>query len=209
MRAGRTHVRLYDCGATVIEQREFAWALRAMVAERVRPQGRTVLLRIFMKAADYRDQREYGFAVWEGEPGRERVDLMVSPVLFDAMQRPPTEPERAGFVPPGVGESAAVEEVEHPGSSGVRVARRDAVSHPPSEYRADALLRRGPARRSARDGRSPCRRRGAAAGGRPVGRRIGPGQLGTRSPLCGCSAGPTVTSHVICRMFHGSLLVVQ
>ena len=38
------------------------------------------LLRVFMKPAVHRGQREYRFAVWvDGEPSRDRVDRKVSP----------------------------------------------------------------------------------------------------------------------------------
>ncbi|MYK89511.1 MAG: hypothetical protein F4018_14900 [Acidobacteria bacterium] len=103
------------------------------------------LLRVFLKPVAHRGQREYRFALWaDAEPGRDRVDLEVSPALLDAMQRPPREPERGVVVPAGVGESAAVEEVEHPGSSGVRVLVEAplAVRHPtiaPPRYGAENL----------------------------------------------------------------------
>ena len=45
------------------------------------------LLLLFMESAAHRAQREYRFAVWaQEEPGRDRVDLKVSPALLDAMQ---------------------------------------------------------------------------------------------------------------------------
>ena len=99
----------------------------------------------FVKPAAHRSQREYRLAVWtDGEPGRDRVDLEVSPALLDAMQSPPREPERGVVVPAGVGESWAVEEVEHPGSSGVRVLVEAplAIRHPTialSRYGAENL----------------------------------------------------------------------
>ena len=103
------------------------------------------LLRVFMKPAAHRGQREYRFAVWtDGEPGRDRVDLTVSGALLDAMQRPPQEPEGGVVVPAGVDNAAAVEEVDHPGSAGVRVLveappanRRPTIA--PPRYRAEDL----------------------------------------------------------------------
>ena len=72
------------------------------------------------------------------------MDLEVSPALLDAMQRPPREPERGVVVPAGVDEPSAVEEVDHPGSSGVRVVVEAplAIRHPmiaPPRYGADGL----------------------------------------------------------------------
>ena len=103
------------------------------------------LLRVFVKPAAHCGQREYRFAVWaDGELGRDRVDLEVSAALLDAARRPPREPERAVVVPGGVGEPAAVEEVQHPGSSGVRVVvealptiRQPTIA--PPRYRAEDL----------------------------------------------------------------------
>ena len=103
------------------------------------------LLRLFVKPPAHRGQREYRFAVWaDGEPGRDRVDLEVSAALLDAMRRPPREPERGVVVPAGVDDPAAVEEVDHPGSSGVRVVVEAplAIRHPttaPPRYVAEDL----------------------------------------------------------------------
>ena len=106
------------------------------------------LLRVFMKPTTHRGQREYRFALWaDAEPERDRVDLKVSPALLDAMQRPPPEPERGGVVPAGIDEPSAVEEVDHPDSSAVRVvveapAAFAVVNHPtvaPPRYRAEDL----------------------------------------------------------------------
>ena len=103
------------------------------------------LLRVFVKPAAHRGQREYRFALWaDGEPGRDRVDLEVSAALLDAMQRPPREPEGAVVVLAGVDEPAVVEEVDHPGSPGVRVVVEapPAIRHPtiaPPHYHAEGL----------------------------------------------------------------------
>jgi len=103
------------------------------------------LLRVFMKSVAHRGQREYRFAVWvDGEPGRDRVDLEVSPALLDAMRRPPREPERGVVVPAGIAEPSAVEEVDHPGSSAVRVLVETPLAdrHPtitPPRYRTEGL----------------------------------------------------------------------
>ncbi len=91
------------------------------------------LLRVFLKPVAHRGQREYRFALWaDAEPGRDRVDLEVSPALLDAMQRPRREAERGVVVPAGVDEPSAVEEVDHPGSTGVRVVVEAplAIRHP-------------------------------------------------------------------------------
>ena len=59
------------------------------------------LLLLFMEPAAHRAQREYRFAVWaQDEPGRDRVDLQVSPALLDAMQNPPNAPVHVE-APPG------------------------------------------------------------------------------------------------------------
>ena len=103
------------------------------------------LLRVFMKPTAHSGQREYRFALWAAaEPSRDRVDLKVSPALIDAMQRPAHEPERAGLAPVDADEFAPVEEVDHPGSAGVRVLveASAAVNHPtivPPHYRAGDL----------------------------------------------------------------------
>ena len=90
-----------------------------------------------------RGQREYRFAVWaDGEPGRDRVDLKVSPALVDAMQRSPRERgRRAGRRRPA---PPAVEEVEHPARQGVSVLVEapPAIRHPtiaPPRYGAEGL----------------------------------------------------------------------
>ena len=122
-------------------------------------------LRVFMKPAEHRGQREYRFAVWaDGEPGRDRVDLKVSAAMLDAMQRPPQEPERGVVLPAGVDNAAPVEEVDHAGSAGVRVLVEvpPAIRHPMN--RAAALRHRGHAGQAARDGGGPCRHRGPAGG---------------------------------------------
>ncbi|MCY4661157.1 MAG: hypothetical protein OXF93_15325 [Acidobacteria bacterium] len=103
------------------------------------------LLRVFLKPAAHRGQREYRFAVWaHGEPGRDRVDLEVSAALLDAMQRPPRETECGVVVPAGADQPSAVEEVDHPSSSGVRVVVEAplAIRHPtiaPPRYGAEDL----------------------------------------------------------------------
>ena len=75
------------------------------------------LLRGFMTPAAHRGQREYPFAVWaDGEPGRDPLDLTVSPAL-----------------------------VEHPGSSRVRVLLETPLAVRTSDDLAAALRRRGPA----------------------------------------------------------------
>ena len=102
------------------------------------------LLRVFMKPAAHRGQREYRFAVWaDEEPGRDRVDLKVSAALLDAMRRPRRGSER-GVVAPAGGEPSAVEEVDHPGSPGVRVLVEAplAIRHPtiaPPRYGTESL----------------------------------------------------------------------
>ena len=69
-----------------------------------------LLLLVFLKHAAYRAQREYRFVVWaEEEPEEDRVDLRISPALFDAMQRPRQEPVASGFVSAGMEESSTVD----------------------------------------------------------------------------------------------------
>ena len=69
-----------------------------------------VLLLVFLKHAAYRAQREYRFVVWaEKEPEEDRIDLRISPALFDAMQRRRQEPAASGFVSASVEESSTVE----------------------------------------------------------------------------------------------------
>lgn len=103
------------------------------------------LLRVFMKPAANRGQREYLFAVWaDGDPARDWVDLEVSAALLDAMQRPPQEPECGVVVPACVDDPAAVEEVDQPGPAGGRVLVEAplAVCHPtivPLRYGAEGL----------------------------------------------------------------------
>ena len=80
------------------------------------------LLLLFMESAAHRAQREYRFAVWaQEEPGRDRVDLQVSPALLDAVQNPPNVPAGGSFVSAGVDESSAVEEVDDHGPRPVQV----------------------------------------------------------------------------------------
>ena len=80
------------------------------------------LLLLFMEPAAHRAQREYRFAVWApDEPVRDRVDLQVSPALLDAMQNPPNAPAGGSFVPAGLGESSAVEEVDDHGPPRIQV----------------------------------------------------------------------------------------
>ena len=79
------------------------------------------LLLLFMESATHRARREYRFAVWaQDEPGRDRVDLQVSPALLDAMQNPP-EAAAGGITSAGVGERAVVEEVDDHGPPRVQV----------------------------------------------------------------------------------------
>ena len=101
------------------------------------------LLRIFMKPAVHRGQREYRFVAWtHGESGPDRVDLDVSPALVDAMQRRPIESEGGGLASAVLGEPDAVEEVDHRSPSGVHVLVEAPPGHPaivPPRYGAEGL----------------------------------------------------------------------
>ena len=80
------------------------------------------LLLLFMESAAHRAQREYRFAVWaQEEPGRDRVDLKVSPALLDAMQNSPPAPAGGSRMSAGVDECSAVEEVDDHGPPRVQV----------------------------------------------------------------------------------------
>ena len=80
------------------------------------------LLLLFLESAAHRDQREYRFAVWApDEPGRDRVDLHVSPALLDAMQNPPKAAAGRIGMSAGVDERAVIEEVDDHGPPRVQV----------------------------------------------------------------------------------------
>ena len=81
------------------------------------------MLLLFMESAAHRVQREYRFAVWaQDEPGRDRVDLQVSPALLDAMQNPPRAAAAGGIgMSAGVDECAVIEEVDDHGPPRVQV----------------------------------------------------------------------------------------
>ena len=80
------------------------------------------LLLLFMESAAHRAQREYRFAVWaQDEPGRDRVDLQVSPALLDAMQNPPEAAADGIGMSAGVDERAVIEEVDDHGPPRVQV----------------------------------------------------------------------------------------
>ena len=80
------------------------------------------LLLLFMESAAHRAQREYRFAVWaQDEPGRDRVDLHVSPALLDAMQNPPKAAAGPIGMSARVDERAVIEEVDDHGPPRVQV----------------------------------------------------------------------------------------
>ena len=117
-----------------------------------------LLLLVFLKDAAHRGQREYRFVVWaEEEPREDRLDLSVSLALVEAMQTPPRDSERGGFVPAGVDESSTVEAMHDAGhprvalhvealpslvtSGNPTVAPRDYHVEPlPSDLRETALV---------------------------------------------------------------------
>ena len=80
------------------------------------------LLLVFVESATHRAQREYRFAVWAPEdPGRDRMDLEVSPTLLDAMQNPPKAPAGGSVLSADMGESSTVEAVDDHGPPRVQV----------------------------------------------------------------------------------------
>ena len=80
------------------------------------------LLLLFLESAAHRARREYRFAVWaQDEPGRDQVDLQVSPALLDAMQNPPKAAAGGIGMSAAVGERAVIEEVDDHGPPRVQV----------------------------------------------------------------------------------------
>ena len=160
------------------------------------------LLRIFMKPAAHRGQREYRFAAWtHGESGPDRVDLEVSPALLDAMQRRPIESEGGGLASAVLGEPNAVEEVNHRSPSGAHVL----VEAPPAGYPAIVPRRYGA------EGPPGDSRETAAAHAAVEALRAAVGQLGAESSRDAAAAAWHAESVVrfFCSTYAGTIAAVR
>ena len=113
-----------------------AQAPGAMVAEPVGPRGRTVLLRSKVDRHAFRtaDRARRSIVSRSSTPRIRTAGWRAASSVLELSRASAAAGlhEHAGLMPASVGESAVLEEVEHPGSAGVRVVVEAplAIRHP-------------------------------------------------------------------------------